>query len=317
MKWIHSRMVFVVLLSLNVSFHLEGQKTLPVPNAQTHVFDFARFLDNEVSPVKGEMDFFFTAFGSADSSKLADVLAVLNTEAPKLFSTVGNLPRKADNEALLDTYMDFARFCMNSKSTLRKWVAVSGRYQWAKRLGKPIPELSKAPYEALVNLRKGYIQKTKELLQKHNEFCAKHGAEFESYPSQRVLEIFQNLKFGGASATVVFIDAVAPLSRFESGQRYVFNLGSTAGASTSGLDQFEALKENINYGLPEKTYAWQSMVDKQNPDHKIEVLYSARYAKPSAPLLVLRYNSQSAEVSKRMQMEVYSKVPAFLGAATQ
>jgi hypothetical protein len=129
------------------------------------------------------------------------------------------------------------------------------------------------------------------------------------------LEIFQNLKFGGASGTVVFIDAVASLSRFESGQRYVFNLGSIGGSSTSGLDQFEALKENINYGLPEKTYAWQTMVDKQNPGHKIEVLYSARYAKPSPPLLILRYNPQSTEVSKLMQLEVYSKVPTFLGVA--
>lgn len=307
----------MVVLVFVFGSQLEGQKALPVPNAQTHVFDFARFLDNEVSPVKEKMDFFFTAFGSADSSKMAEVFAFLNTEAPKLFSTVENLPRKSDTEALLDTYLDFARFCLNSRSTLRKWVAVSGRYQWAKRLGKPIPEISKAPYEALVNVRRGYIQKTKELLQKHNEFCAKHGAEFETYPSQRVMEIFQVLKFGGASGKVVFIDAVASLSRFESGQRYVFNLGSIGGSSTSGTEQFEALKENINFGLPEKAYTWQSMVDKQNPNHKIEVLYSARYAKPAPPLLVLRYNPQTSEVSKLMQMEVYSKVPSFLGAATE
>jgi hypothetical protein len=310
-------MFLAFLLWMCAGFNANAQKALPVPNNQTHVFDFARFLDNEVSPVKAEMDFFFTAFGSADSSKLAEVVAVLNVRAPKLFSVLEDLPKKAENEPLLNAYLDFARFCMNSRTTLRKWVAVSGRYQWAKRLGQPNPESTLAPYESLVNLRKGYIEKTKELLKRHNEFCAKHGAEFETYPSQRVMEIFQHLKFGSAASTAVFIDAVATLNRFESGQRYVFLLGAESLSGTSGMDQLAALKENINFALPEKSFVWQALTDKQNPEHKIEVLYSARYAKPSAPLLVIRYNPQAAETATQMQMEVYSKVPSFLGPAAE
>jgi hypothetical protein len=307
---LHLKFVFCWLLMSSV--WLNSQKPLPRPTLQTHAFDFARFLDNEVSPVKSEMDFFFTAFGSTDSVKLAESYEFLNKRSPKLFASLDDLPRKPETSTLIDTYLDYARFCMNARGTLKKWVSVSGRVQWAKRLGKPVPEDSKAVWDALLNIRRGYIQQTKLLLQKHNEYCARYSAAFELYPSERVLELFQNLKFGSAAPTAIFIDAVSVLQKFEKGHRYVFNLGSEMQSSKPGALSVEALKENINFGLPENSYAWHQMKDETQPDHQVLIMYSSRYSKPSAPLLLIRCIPNMTTTKSSLSLELYSVVPKFL-----
>jgi len=293
-------------------FEIFGQNALPKPTNQTHVFDFARFLDRQVSPVKEEMDFFFTAFGSADSIELAKSFEFLNNRSSDLFATIDELPRKTETNGIIDTYLDFARFCMNSKSTLKKWVAVSGRYQWAKRIGNQAPEASKLALEALINTRKGYIQQTRLLLQKHNEFCARYSKEFELYPSQRVLKLLQDLKFKNASSSAVFIDAVAPLSQFENGQRYVFQLSSGKSGIQDGENEANVLKDNINFGLPENTYNWQQMSDATNPNHKLLVMQSARYSKLTPPILLIRYNPNQTSKTPYLSLELYSVIPKFL-----
>lgn len=308
----HFRVSFVVFFTLSLIIEIHGQKALPNPTNQTHVFDFARFLDSQVTPVKENMDFFFTAFGSADSIKLAETFEILNKRSAYLFATVDKLPRNAQTNQIIDTYLDFARFCMNTRGTLKKWVAVSGRYQWAKRVGTPVPEATKSVFDALVNTRKGYIQQTKMLLQKHNEFCARHSKDFELYPSQRVLELMQDLKFGNAGANALFIDAVASLSRFENGQRYVFNLSFDKGNIQEGQLELETLKENIRFGLPENTYIWQQMSDATQPEHQLMAMFSARYSKPTAPILLIRYNPIQSSSGSYLSLELYSVVPKFL-----
>ena len=312
MYWTHLKFILGVWILTVFFVELRSQKTLPKPTGQTHVFDFARFLDNEVSPVKEEMDFFFTAFGSADSIKLSQSVEFLNKNAPKLFAAIDDLPKKTETNDLVNAYLDFARFCMNTRGTLKKWVAVSGRYQWAKRVGKPIPESAKSVWEALVNVRKGYIQQTKALLQKHNEFCARHAEAFELYPSNRVLELMQNLKFGGGGSTAVFIDAVSTLNQFEKGQRYVFQFKATETGAATGRDALQALKENIQFGLPDKAYVWIQMEDELNPNDQIQVMYSARYAKPSAPLLLIRSKPDQPQGKAFLSLELYSAVPSSL-----
>lgn len=297
--------VFLGIVNLNY-----GQLNLPKPTNQTHAFDFARYLDVQVSPVKEQMDFFFTAFGSADSIQLSKTLQFLNKHATNLFTTVDGLPRQPETTSIIDAYLDFARFCMNSRATIKMWVDVSGRYQWANRVGKPIPESIKAVWLSVVNIRKGYIQQTKSLLQKHNEFCSRHAKDFELYPSQRVLELLQDLKFGNASSKAVFIDAVANLSRYENGQRYVFDLGIETKIQQGS--ELEALKENISYGLPENAYTWHNMRDVTHLDHHIVAMYSARYSKPSAPVMLIRYSPELTNSSSYLKLELYSVVPSFL-----
>lgn len=302
------------ILSFVVAGSLSAQNrlNLPKPKSGDHPFDFARFLDNEVTPLKDRLDEFFTIYASGNADRLIFISELINTESRRLFNELQSLERREGDEKIREAYLSFAQFAMNSSKVFNQVAAEAPSFPDGERNPDLLKPKAKEAYLAAVRLRKGYISRVQHLLQTHQNFGQENAEAFANYPASKLMQLLQDMKRGTFARPAVYLDFLADPESYERGTRYVFQIDQ--GMVTDKMayqDQFDALSENISNALQSMALDWK-MEPWDKAADRLMVIMPARYAYPRAPLAVIRLKSNPGEVESALTLELYSQVPGFL-----
>lgn len=303
---------YILLLAVFQPVSAQNRLKLPKPNAEEHPFDFARFLDNEVTPLKDHLDEFFTIYASGKADRLTFITELINTESRRLFNELQSLERREGDEKIREAYISFAQFAMNSAKIFRQVAQTAPSFPDGKRDPDLLKPQAKEAYMAALRLRKGYITKVQHLLQSHQAFSQNHAEAFANYPASKLMQLLQDMKRSIFVRPAVYLDFLADPESYERGTRYVFEIDQ--GMVTDKMayqDQFDALSENISNALQSMALDWK-MEPWDKATDRLVVIMPARYAYPRAPLAVIRLKSNPGEVESALTLELYSQVPGFL-----